>query len=79
MIIIISVIKKLFFLYLHEKTFFFKCILRNETWSVQDANFDNIFNSLITIFILSTQENWNNIMYYSMDANSKEYVNLNIF
>ena len=51
----------------------------NGTWSVQNANFDNIFISMITIFIISTQENWPSIMYYSMDANSKDYVKINIY
>lgn len=46
----------------------------NEKWEIYEANFDNIFNALITVFILSTQENWPNIMYQAMDSASEETV-----
>lgn len=32
-------------------------------------NFDNIFNSIITLFILSTQEGWPDYLFDFVDAN----------
>ena len=32
-------------------------------------NFDNVFNAMLSLFILSTQENWPTIMYTIVDAN----------
>lgn len=43
-------------------------------WTVADTNFDNVFQALISIFILSTQENWPFIMYTSMDSDNEIYV-----
>lgn len=34
-----------------------------------DANFDNVFNAMLSLFILSTQEGWPDIMYTVVDAN----------
>lgn len=31
-------------------------------------NFDNIFNSIITLFVLSTVEGWPNYLFYFVDA-----------
>ena len=31
-------------------------------------NFDNIFNAIITLFILSTQEGWPDYLFYFVDA-----------
>lgn len=46
----------------------------NLDWKIFNTNFDNIFNSMITIFIISTQENWPFIMYTAMDSNMEDYV-----
>lgn len=43
-------------------------------WTNADANFDNVFNALITVFILCTQENWPFIMHSAMDSNPSEIV-----
>lgn len=43
-------------------------------WAVADTNFDNVFQALISIFILSTQENWPYIMYTAMDSDNEIYV-----
>lgn len=43
-------------------------------WKVPITNFDNILYALITVFILSTQANWNVIMYYAMDGDTSDKV-----
>ena len=52
-----------------------KCTQSGNSWSIYPANFDNIFNSMVTVFILSTQEGWPTIMYYAMDSNDETIVN----
>ena len=42
----------------------------NPEWIKYDVNYDNAFNSLLSMFILSTLENWNNIMKLSIYAYS---------
>ena len=42
------------------------------TWKNFGWNFDNIFNALTTLFVLSSFEGWPNIMFSAMDANVKE-------
>lgn len=59
---------------LREKKYI-KCLNDGGTWLILDANFDNIFHALITVFILCTQENWPFIMYTSMDSNTSDIVN----
>jgi len=44
------------------------------TWAVPPQNFDNIFYSLLTVFIISTLADWNTIMYSAMDSNSSDFV-----
>ena len=43
-------------------------------WATQFANFENVLQGLQTLFILSTQENWPNIMEAAMDANDPTVV-----
>lgn len=43
-------------------------------WNVPITNFDNILYALITVFILSTQANWNVIMYYAIDGDTSDKV-----
>ena len=38
------------------------------TWQSFGWNFDNIFNALVTLFILSSLEGWPNIMFSAIDA-----------
>ncbi len=54
--------------------FFFQCIQKNGTWKIYDTNFDNIFSSMITLFILSTLEGWPDIMNKFIDAREYEMV-----
>lgn len=49
-----------------------------EKWIVFPNNFDNIFESLMSMFIISTLANWNIIMYNAMDSNSSDYVRFQI-
>lgn len=41
-------------------------------WKNFGWNFDNIFNALTTLFVLSSFEGWPNIMFSAMDADTKE-------
>ena len=38
-------------------------------WQTPDVNFDNVLNAMLSLFIVSTQENWPNIMFTVIDAN----------
>ena len=53
-------------------------------WHTHDINHDNIYESLVSLFVLSTLEGWPDYMYQLIDANtpdigpvefSNEYVN----
>ena len=47
-------------------------------WRTRDMNFNNIFNAMLTLFILSTIEGWPNYMYEFIDGNiDKPSKNLN--
>ena len=37
-------------------------------WSNQKYNFDNIFNALMALFVLSSKDGWVDIMYHGLDA-----------
>lgn len=39
------------------------CAKLNGTWLSYDINFDNIFQSMISLFVLSTLEGWPEYMY----------------
>ena len=43
------------------------------TWTSVYWNFDNIIESLVTLYILSSQEGWPNIMASALDSNDKIY------
>ncbi len=49
-----------------------KCMELGGTWTNPHANFDNIFNALLTLFILSTQEDWPDITFSLVDANNSD-------
>ena len=42
------------------------------TWANFHANFDNVFQGMLSLFIISTQEDWPNMMYMMMDANTSD-------
>ena len=37
-------------------------------WVNQKYNFDNIFNALMALFVLSSKDGWVDIMYHGLDA-----------
>ena len=37
-------------------------------WINQQYNFDNIFNALMALFVLSSKDGWVDIMYHGLDA-----------
>lgn len=37
-------------------------------WRAHDTNFDNIFNGMLTLFVLSTIVNWPDFLLYFIDA-----------
>ena len=45
------------------------CLLYKENrWINQKYNFDNIFNALMSLFVLSSKDGWVDIMYHGLDA-----------
>jgi hypothetical protein len=44
------------------------CNTAGGSWLVQDSNYDNVANAMMTLFIVSTLEGWPDIMYTSWDA-----------
>mmetsp|Transcript_29089 Transcript_29089/g.26478 ORF Transcript_29089/g.26478 Transcript_29089/m.26478 type:complete len:230 (-) Transcript_29089:951-1640(-) len=50
-----------------------ECIAMGENWVVPDVNFDNVVVGMLSLFILSTQEGWPDIMNTVSDANDKIY------
>lgn len=56
-----------------------QCLSQGYHWSTHFANFENVLAGLQTLFILSTQENWPNIMAAAMDASDADTVKQNIF
>ena len=41
------------------------------SWKAYDTNFDNIYNAMITLYVISSLEGWPNIMFLAIDANEK--------
>ena len=41
-------------------------------WHNHDVNFENIYQSLVSLFILSTLEGWPDYMYHIIDGGSEE-------
>ena len=44
------------------------CLEQGGVWRANRFNFDNIGQAIITIFIISTGDNWQDIMYVAMDS-----------
>lgn len=44
------------------------CLNSGGEWLNRDYNFDNIFNSIITLFNMISTEGWTNVMFYGVDA-----------
>ena len=45
-----------------------QCLAEGYIWSTAYPNYDNLINAMITLFIVSSEENWPNIMYAAIDA-----------
>lgn len=45
-----------------------ECTEYGGIWNNYKTNFDNIFNGMLTLFILSTMEGWPDLMYLFIDA-----------
>ena len=48
------------------------CIAAGGTWKNQDENFDNVFESMLSVFQMMTTEGWTTVMYSGMDAKGYE-------
>ena len=44
------------------------CTKAGGTWKNQDENFDNVIESMLTVFQMMTTEGWTTVMYSGMDA-----------
>ena len=55
------------FFYCSEEKYFYHlkqtCEEAGYTWQAYDSNFDDIFNALMTLFVVSSLEGWPDIMY----------------
>ena len=43
-------------------------------WKIFHTNFDNMINSMVTLFIIASRELWPDIMYLCVDSNEKDIV-----
>ena len=48
------------------------CLEQGGVWRANRFNFDNIGQAIITIFIISTGDNWQDIMYVAMDSTGED-------
>jgi hypothetical protein len=48
------------------------CAKLNGTWLSYDINFDNILQSMISLFVLSTLEGWPEYMYQVIDGGKQD-------
>ena len=55
------------------------CISHHYTWKIYDANFDNVFSSLLTLFVISNLEGWVEILYHAIDSNEETIVKIFLF
>jgi hypothetical protein len=44
------------------------CLSSGFTWNVIEPNYDNVINAISTLFILSSEEGWPDIMYQAVDV-----------
>lgn len=49
-----------------------KCVLNNKEWKIYPFNFDNIYNSLLTLFAVSTLDGWSAIMNVAVNSDIEE-------
>jgi hypothetical protein len=42
-------------------------------WVNQDSNFDNVGNSVLTLFASITTEGWTDVMWLAIDSTKKHY------
>lgn len=45
-----------------------ECLERGFAWTTPDENFDNLWNSMVTLFEVATVDNWDSIMFRGVDA-----------
>ena len=50
------------------------CLNNGHQWKIYDSNFDNAFQSLLTLFIISNLEGWVEILYHAVDSNEESIV-----
>ena len=43
-------------------------------WKIYDKNFDNLFNSLISLLTLSTFDSWNEFLFVATNSHLPEFV-----
>ena len=48
-----------------------RCVELGGTWRNNKFNFDNFAEAMLSVFIISTGDNWQDIMYVAMDAGSE--------
>ena len=46
-----------------------KCLEMNRVWKNHPFNFDNIHNAILTLFVISTYDNWGVILNIAINSN----------
>lgn len=56
-----------------------KCEKQGKKWNTYISNFNDIFNSFLTLFIVSTLDGWSEIMNVAVNSDLDEYVGIEYF
>ena len=54
----------------HDK---YECNVGGGSWIRQDSNFDNVFQAMMTLYIVASLEGWPDIMLNAVDATSNDH------
>ncbi|KAL4505974.1 hypothetical protein ABPG72_013735 [Tetrahymena utriculariae] len=49
-----------------------RCLSMGYSWKTYDTNFDNILNSMRTLYIISSLEGWPDLLYQAIDSNTAD-------
>ena len=52
----------------------FECLDYGGEWVNTDSNFDNVIDSMITLFNIMTTEGWIDVMWTAVDSSNIDYI-----
>lgn len=50
-----------------------------ENWKVHPSNFDNVYNSFLTLLGISTMDDWSDVLLIAVNSNLPEFVSVFYF